>query len=113
MIQTATASAPRKLPLYERWRWQIFAITWLAYAGFYLTRKSFAVAKIGIQKDPTLHMSDVQMGWVDFWNLLAYAVGQFLFGIAGDRVVPRRIVLGGMLGSGFAPLAVVVSKVTV
>jgi len=34
---------------YRRWRWQIFAVTWLAYAGFYLTRKSFSVAKIGIQ----------------------------------------------------------------
>ena len=46
-------TSTQKDPLYERWRWQIFAITWLAYAGFYLTRKSFAVAKIGIQKDST------------------------------------------------------------
>ncbi|MEW6158497.1 MAG: MFS transporter, partial [Verrucomicrobiota bacterium] len=35
---------------YARWRWQIFAVTWLAYAGFYLTRKSFSVAKIEIGK---------------------------------------------------------------
>src|SRR2546427_49090 len=35
---------------YERWRWQIFFITWLAYAGFYLTRKSFSVAKIELMK---------------------------------------------------------------
>ena len=35
---------------YDRWRWQIFAITWIAYAGFYLTRKSFAVAKIEMGK---------------------------------------------------------------
>ena len=34
---------------YTRWRWQIFTITWLAYVGFYLTRKSFSVAKIVIQ----------------------------------------------------------------
>src|SRR4051812_40125973 len=86
-------------PTYERWRWQIFAITWLAYAGLYLTRKSFAVAKIGIQKDPTLKMSDVTMGWVDLVNLAAYAVGQVVFGMAGDRVGPRRVVLGGMIVS--------------
>ena len=30
---------------YERWRWQMFAVTWLGYAGFYLTRKSFSIAK--------------------------------------------------------------------
>ena len=35
-------------PRYERWRWQIPTITWLAYTGFYLTRKSFAVAKVEI-----------------------------------------------------------------
>jgi sugar phosphate permease len=32
-------------PKYERWRWQVFAVTWLAYVGFYLTRKSFAAEK--------------------------------------------------------------------
>src|SRR5438876_182234 len=114
-----TVVTPQRLRLigedrnYERWRWQIFAITWLAYAGFYLTRKSFAVAKIGISKDPSLHMSDVQMGWVDFWNLGAYAVGQLLFGMAGDKVGPRRIVLGGMLGSVIAAIAMGASKLTV
>ncbi len=33
-------------PVYERWRWRIFGITWLAYAGFYFTRKGFSVAKL-------------------------------------------------------------------
>ena len=37
-------------PIYERWRWQIFGITWLAYVGLYLTRKSFSVAKIELEK---------------------------------------------------------------
>lgn len=98
---------------YERWRWQIFAITWLAYAGFYLTRKSFAVAKIGMQQDPDLRMSDVQMGWIDGVNLAAYAIGQFLFGIAGDKVGPRRIVLAGMFGSVVTAVAVGASRWTV
>src|SRR6185295_13800117 len=88
--------------VYERWRWQIFAITWLAYAGFYLTRKSFAVAKIGIPHDPKMHMSDAAMGWLDMVNLGAYAIGQFLFGMAGDKIGPRRIVLSGMIGSVIA-----------
>jgi len=33
---------------YERWRWKVFFATWLAYGGFYLTRKSFSVAKIDL-----------------------------------------------------------------
>ena len=90
---------------YRRWRWQIFAVTWLAYAGFYLTRKSFSVAKIGIQKDPSLRMTDAQMAWIDGAYLVAYAVGQFLFGIAGDRAGPRKVVLAGLFVSVVSALA--------
>ena len=36
----------------QRWRIQIFVITWLAYAAFYFTRKAFSVAKLGIAEDP-------------------------------------------------------------
>ena len=75
----------------------MFAITWLAYVGFYLTRKSFSVAKIGIQDDPTLKMTDHEMALVDGAYLIAYAVGQFIFGMAGDRSGTRRVIVTGML----------------
>src|SRR5215218_10766450 len=88
------ADAPSDLlaRIYSRWRIQIFAITWLAYAGFYLTRKSFAVAKIGLQRDPGIQMSNAEMGFIDGAYLTAYAIGQFVFGMAGDRLGPRRVV---------------------
>ena len=69
----------------DRWRWQIFAITWLAYAGFYLTRKSFAVAKIEMGKATGLGLSEAAMSWVDGAFLTAYALGQFVWGACGDR----------------------------
>ncbi len=89
----------------RRWRWQIFGITWLAYAGFYLTRKSFAVAKIemGAASGPGLALD--QMAWMDGAFLTAYAVGQFLSGMCGDCFGPRRVILAGMLGSVFAAIA--------
>jgi sugar phosphate permease len=90
---------------YRRWRWQIFIITWLAYAGFYLTRKSFAVAKIGIQRDPSLGWTDSQLAWIDGAYLTAYALGQFLFGMAGDRLGTRIVVGTGMLFSVVAGIA--------
>src|SRR6185295_6082905 len=96
---TTTSEAGRKIPLYERWRWQIFAVTWLAYAGFYLTRKSFSVAKIGILADSHFTITKSTMGWIDFANLSMYAIGQFLWGMAGDRVGPRRVILTGMMAS--------------
>lgn len=90
---------------YERWRWQTFAITWTAYAGFYLTRKSFSVAKIEMGSPEGLGMSDEQMAWIDFGYLLCYAIGQFVWGICGDRFGTRRVVLVGMLASVVAAFA--------
>jgi sugar phosphate permease len=98
---------------YRRWRWRIFFITWLAYVGFYFTRKSFSVAKIGIQKDPSLEMTDTQMALIDGAYLTAYAGGQFLFGMAGDRLGTRAVVGSGMLLSVIAAVAMGASTITV
>lgn len=84
-------------PRYERWRWQVFGITWLAYAGFYLTRKSFAVAKVGMLDDPNVAISIEQMGSIDAAYGIAYALGQWIWGISGDRFGPRKVVMIGML----------------
>jgi OPA family sugar phosphate sensor protein UhpC-like MFS transporter len=97
---------------YERWRWQIFAVTWLAYAGFYLTRKSFPVAKIGIQDEPSLQMSKLAMSWIDGAYLTAYAIGQFIFGMLGDKAGTRIVVLAGMIVSVIAGFVMGASTIT-
>ena len=79
-------------PKYERWRWQVFAVTWLAYAGFYLTRKSFAVAMVSLAKPEVLGIDMGEMAWVDGAYLAAYAMGQFVWGMCGDRFGARRVV---------------------
>lgn len=91
--------------LYERWRWQIFAVTWLAYAGFYLTRKSFSVAKIALGDSDGLAMGLQEMAWLDGAFLTAYAIGQFIWGICGDRYGARDVILRGMLCSIVAAVA--------
>ena len=94
-----------KNPKYEKYRFEAFAISWLAYAGFYLTRASFSVAKIGIIDDPNVNISVEQMGFIDGLYLIGYAVGQFVWGILGDKLGTRKIVLGGLAVSiitGFA-----------
>ena len=92
-------------PRYERWRWQIFSITWLAYAGFYLTRKAFSVAKNELKKPEIMGLSMGQMSWIDGANSVAYALGQFLFGTLGDKAGPRIIILCGMLASVITAVA--------
>ena len=91
-------------PRYERWRWGIFALTWLVYAGYYLTRQSFAVAKVAFADDPNITMTREDYGIVDSSYLIAYAVGQFLWGSLGDRLGPKRILVAGMLLGIFASI---------
>tara|TARA_Y100000588_G_scaffold326520_1_gene360981 strand:- start:394 stop:1710 length:1317 start_codon:yes stop_codon:yes gene_type:complete len=98
---------------YKRWRWQIFAITWLAYFGYYLTRKTFSVAKIGMEEDPNVLLTRSEMAWIDGAYLVAYAVCQFLSGIFGDRSGTRKVVLVGMAGSVLAAVVMGASSLTV
>jgi OPA family sugar phosphate sensor protein UhpC-like MFS transporter len=86
-------------PRYEPWRWRIFSVTWLAYAGFYLTRKGFSVAKNELKLPEVMGMTKADMSWIDGANSVAYAAGQFLWGPLGDKFGPRVVVLTGMLAS--------------
>jgi OPA family glycerol-3-phosphate transporter-like MFS transporter len=99
--------------IYERWRWQIFAITWLAYVGFYLTRKSFWVVKSELEDPAVMGLTMGQMGWIDVANQLAYAVGQFVWGMCGDRFGSRKVVLFGMLSSVVVAVAMGMSSTVV
>jgi OPA family sugar phosphate sensor protein UhpC-like MFS transporter len=92
-------------PTYERWRWQIFSITWLAYAGFYLTRKAFSVAKNELKKPEVMGLSPEDMSRIDGANSIAYALGQFVFGTLGDKAGARIIILVGMLASAITSVA--------
>ncbi len=74
----------------------MFALTWLAYFGFYLTRYSFSAAKSSLDLPD---MDEATMGLIDSVYLASYAVGQFIWGALADKVGPRRILLSGLLAS--------------
>ncbi|MFI8998735.1 MFS transporter [Streptomyces sp. NPDC053542] len=95
-----------------RWRRQIFAVTWLAYAGFYFVRQAFSVAKLGILDDPLVNgvLTEQVLGVLDAVYLAAYAAGQFLWGMWADRFGPRVVVAGGMVGAVLAACAMGVSS---
>lgn len=81
------------------WQLRIFAVTWLAYAGLYLTRKGFSVAKVEMKKPEVLGLTTEWLSAIDGTYLVSYAGGQFLWGVLGDRLGTRRVVLAGMAGS--------------
>ncbi len=95
---------------YCRWRWQTFAITWLAYAGFYLTRKGFSAAKVALGPGTAIDLSKGQMAAIDTAYNVAYMIGQFIFGVGGDRVGTRRVILIGMFLSILAGAAMGFSR---
>jgi MFS transporter, OPA family, solute carrier family 37 (glycerol-3-phosphate transporter), member 1/2 len=68
----------------------IFVLIWVVYASTYLMRKPLGVIKHLMAQD--LHLSKVQLGWLDTAMLLPYAVLQVVFGPVGDRLGPRKTV---------------------
>jgi len=76
-------------------RRQVFAITWVTYAGFYFCRKNLGIVL------PMLHgisgLRSSELANVVFGYSLMYAVGQFFFGFLSDRIGAKRVVAGGML----------------
>lgn len=78
-------------------RFRIFAVTWLAYAGFYLCRKNFSVLMPFLQNDAGL--SKLRLADILFAYSLCYAAGQFLMGSIADRLSPRIVVGVGLLTS--------------
>ncbi|MFI9023923.1 MFS transporter [Streptomyces sp. NPDC053560] len=105
----ATREALRRT---ARWRRQIFAVTWIAYAGFYFVRQAFSVAKLGILDDPLVNgvLTEQVLGVLDAVYLAAYAAGQFLWGMWADRFGPRVVVAGGMAGAVVAACAMGLSS---
>jgi len=88
------AASAQKL---RRLQVQIFALTWLSYASYYLTRKNFSVVKARLHED--LGVSVGALGGIDTAYLAAYALGQFVNGMLGDRFGARRVISFGMLAS--------------
>src|SRR5689334_21481164 len=82
----------------KRWRWVVFAATWIAYAAFYLTRKNYAIAQP--QFIAELGWTKAEVGRIVTSYLTAYAIGQFVLGALGDRIGARVL-----LAFGFAATA--------
>ena len=106
---------PVRNPVYERLRRQAFSLTWLTYTALYLTRRSVAVAKVAFEENPGagIDLTREQLGLIDSSYLLAYALGQFMWGPMGDRFGPGRVLKVGLLlsvaaaiGSGFSSILI-------
>jgi len=87
-------------PELRSWRRRVFAATWLSYAGFYFCRKPFFIAKPALSEE--LGWDPALLGYIGTAYLVAYAVGQFIAGWAGNKWGPRILLLVGMAVSAAA-----------
>lgn len=78
----------------RNWRYRVFALTWLTYAGFYLCRKNISVEIPLLQRH--LGYTTDQLAQVVFVFSLLYATGNFVFGILSDRFGARVVVGTGL-----------------
>ncbi len=75
---------------YRFWRCRVFALSWLAYGGFYLCRKNISIAMPLLSQDHGFTKDNFAM--VLFFYGLFYALGQFYNGFLSDKFGPRLIV---------------------
>lgn len=84
-------------------RIRTFALTWLSYAAYYFTRQHYFVSKKSIETDTGITRDG--LGQIDTTFAAAYAVGQFFWGLAADKIGSRRVIALGMLASAACSVA--------
>jgi sugar phosphate permease len=84
-------------------RRRAFAVSWLAYATYYLGRKGFSVVKSTLSRE--LGFGTGTLAAIDTAYLIAYACGQVPSGLVADRWGARRLVAAGMFISAGACVA--------
>lgn len=68
-------------------------VTMLCYLFFYTGRHNFGWAVKGMTT--ALHIPYSTIGWISFFMLLGYAIGQFINGNLADRLSPKLMVVTG------------------
>lgn len=67
----------------------IFSLTYLAIASRHSAIQSWSMSKSQIGTD--LSMNTAQLGAIDFTFLFAYAIGNFISGVLGDKYSPSAV----------------------
>src|SRR5215813_11833284 len=84
--------------LYKYWRIRILYSSFIGYALYYFTRKSFTFAVPGLMND--LHYDKSEIGIFASILAITYGIGKFASGIISDRSNPRYFMAIGLMLTG-------------
>ncbi len=79
---------------YRKWQYRIFSATWLAYVGYYFTRKAFFVVKSDMAA--SMGLDTINLAHLGTAYLISYMVGQYSSAYFGRRLGPKLLLLFGM-----------------
>ncbi|HBE89515.1 MAG TPA: glycerol-3-phosphate transporter [Elusimicrobia bacterium] len=85
-------------PEYKKLRWQVMLTIFFGYAGFYLVRKNFSLAKPYLISEFGFTKGDV--GLIAAALSVAYGLSKFVMGNVSDRSNPRYFMATGLILSG-------------
>ena len=80
------------------WRFRIFYATYIGYAVFYFTRKSFSFATPHLVQDLGFAMADI--GILGTVLYITYGISKFVNGVFADRSNPRYVMGIGLILTG-------------
>jgi MFS transporter, ACS family, glucarate transporter len=86
-----------------RIRWRIFSMLVAAGAVVYFQQRAISIAAERIM--PELHLSQMQIGWLQWAFVLSYGLLQMPGGVVGQRIGARRALAGLLLIAVVASLA--------
>lgn len=78
-------------------QWRTLIIVWTTYGTFYFCRVNVGPARGVIESG--VGVNALEMGFILGALKLGYALGQFVNGQLAERFGPKRILVGGMIGS--------------
>jgi len=84
------------------WQRRVFAVGWVTYASYYLTRLNFSAALPGIVEE--FRYSKLALGLIGSGFSVVYAFGQVANGWLAGRMGSRRLVTLGLLASSLINL---------
>jgi len=87
----------------RKWRVRVFIAAWTMYATYYLCKVNFSIAVPALKKylggGVATEKSEMMVGTIMTALFLAYALGQVVNGLLGDRFGPRKVGTIGMVVS--------------